>query len=184
MIGPIVSTVVILGISGGAIAAMVAGWRARERAQAHLPAPDPLPASLVSPRATFDGIHYVGTSKADNTLERIAVRPLGFRGRADVEVHDEGIAVGITDQAPFFIPLSKLRGVRTASGTIDRAVERGGLVAIEWCMTPDEHVESFFRVVDPAERTTFLKQLRALIDDELPHHEHNLNESTTTEEPA
>lgn len=177
MLGPILTTLAIVGIGGGALAAMNASWRARMRRQAELGDVAALPPGLGDPRAAFDDLHYVGTSLETNTLERVAISPLGFRGRADVEIHDEGVAIGIREQVPFWIPTAQIRGVRTATGTIDRAVERDGLIAIIWVMTRGTVVESFFRVVAPDQRQAFLAYLQHLADQSPAH----VNAATTYE---
>lgn len=182
-IGPIVTTAGILAVSGGAIGAMLAGWRHRQRKQSNIGTVIAMPTHLGRATAAFDDVHYVGTSLTEHTLERIAIRPLGYRGRADLEIHDSGVAIGITGEAPFFIPVERLETVATAQSTIDRAVERDGLVAVRWLLG-DTSVESFFRIVDPAQRQDLISELNTLVVAHRPDMTDDSSASTTTEELA
>lgn len=163
MLGPLLTTAGIVAICGAAGGAMALGWRKRQLSQAHLAVVAELPNHLGTPEFHCDDVHYVGTSHTGNTLERIAVRPLAYRGRADLEVHASGVAIGITGESAFFIPVERIETVATAQSTIDRAVERDGLLALRWRLANDTSVESFFRVVDPAERQQLLEALNALV---------------------
>jgi hypothetical protein len=137
----IVGAIIVLALVG-----MYLGWRARRRRQADLPAPMAALDDLGAVLATASGL-YVATSLAGKPLERIAVRGLGFRSRADVTVAEAGIVLVLTGQDPAFIPRESLRGVERATWTIDKAVETGGLVAIGWSHG-DLEVESYLRLDD------------------------------------
>lgn len=153
----------IIAICGAFIGLLWLGWRHRQRQQRALPEPASLPAGLGEPTFAIDDIHYVATTEIERALERITVKPLGFLGRADLEVHPSGIAVGITGERAFFIPTADLIAVGRAQATIDRAVERDGLINLRWQLTPDFPVDSFFRVVDPAQRRELFDAIDSLI---------------------
>ena len=164
MPGPLI-TATILAVCIGAVALMLLGWRHRLRAQAGLPAAPELPAALGRPGFALDDVHYVATASADDPLDRIAVEPLGYRGRATVEVHDGGLAVGIAAARPFFVPRERILEVSRRQGTIDRAVERDGLLAVRWRLADDCVVDTSFRVVDPAQRRRLHDALMTLTPD-------------------
>ncbi|MCU1509999.1 MAG: hypothetical protein QOI02_1890 [Actinomycetota bacterium] len=126
------------------IAMMLIGWRARKRRQSGIDALPPLPRQLGEPRAELDGL-YLATTVADEPMNRIAVRGLGFRAGASITVTDTGIAIALDGGVEFFIPAADLRDVRSARLTIDRVVEEGGLVLIAWRLGTAV-VDSYFRV--------------------------------------
>jgi len=123
---------------------MALGWQARRRRQSHLEAPPPVPAELGAIIATFDAL-YVATTVAGDPLNRIAVRGLGFRARASVTVAESGIVLSLQGERDVFIPVTGLRAVTRATWTIDRVVERGGLVMVAWTLGTDD-VDSYLRL--------------------------------------
>ena len=162
-VGAGIATAVIVGASGSLVGLMWAGWRRRQRSQAHLPEAPLVPDDLGAPRFALEDVHYVATSRTGDALERIVVRPLAYRGRATVEVCDRGVVLRISGERPCFIPVESIEEVAPAQATIDRAVERDGLVAIRWRLAPTESVETYLRVVDPAARRRLFDALAPLI---------------------
>jgi hypothetical protein len=122
----VIAAIVVLVFVGLAF-----GWRARRRRQAALPALEVPPATLGTALAVADGF-YVATTRADAPTDRIAVRGLGFRARAAVAVHPEGVVLSIAGQPDAFIPTSAIIGVGRATWTIDRVVGQDGLVFVRW----------------------------------------------------
>jgi hypothetical protein len=122
------------------------GWKRRGARQSGLARPIPAPADLTEPRFSTD-IFYVATADATNRLDRIVVGGLGFRARAVVEVHDEGVVLDIAGTTPILIPRSDLREVGRATWTIDRVVEANGLVQLGWRLG-DLDVATFLRDSD------------------------------------
>ena len=137
--------VVILAL---AFAGMLLGWRGRRRRQAGVPRLADPPVDLGSVQRR-DDLLYVATTRADAPLDRIAVRGLGFRGRAVLTVASAGIRLDIAGERPAFLPAAELLGVGRATWTIDRAVGGDGLVFVRWRLGQDE-VDSYLRPDDPA----------------------------------
>lgn len=164
MPGPLIATLCILAVCAVIVGAMALGWRRRQRTQADLGTPDELPAGLGEPTFALDDTHYVATSTTGNALDRIAVRPLAYRGRATVEVHPTGLALGIAGEDAFFIPQDRLETVAVAQATIDRAVERDGLIVVRWWLDPEHSVETYLRVVNPDDRAALLAAIAELIE--------------------
>ena len=125
---------------------MARGWNARRRRQAHLPALTAVPADVGEVFGTFSGL-YVATTSADNPLDRIAVRGLGFRSRVVVTIAATGIFLEIPGQDESFIPVSAITGCGKATWAIDRVVEDDGLATISWRLG-ETAVTSSFRLPD------------------------------------
>lgn len=135
--------VVLLGLG-------VIAWRRRGRRDAGLAAPVgeiPAEATVFS---TVSGL-YVATTQHEQPLERLAIRGLGFRSRADLTVTDKGVALDIVGQPRLFFARSTLDGVRLATVAIDRVVEPGGLVQFTW-RAGEIPVDTYFRPQDGSAR--------------------------------
>lgn len=122
MAAVIVLLLVLLGL-------MLLSWRNRKRRQSFLAAPEVVPQNIGTVHGTFDGL-YVATTIAGDRLNRVAVRGLGFRAQAKLTVADRGIVLSLRGSDDVFIPVEQIRDVTRATWTIDRAVERDGLVQI------------------------------------------------------
>lgn len=125
---------------------MRAGWSGRRRRQAGIALPQPAPENLGTALAEAD-LFYVATSKADDRLDRIVVGGLGFRGRAFVSVHPEGVVLDIAGVAPLLIDLDSLRSIGRATWAIDRVVETDGLLQLGWRLG-DLDVDTYLRATD------------------------------------
>jgi hypothetical protein len=140
----IVAAVVLMGL----------GWRNRRRRQAGLgPLPTP-PAELGAVVHTEDAL-YLATTRAEAPLDRIAIRGLGYRAEARVTVTASGILLELVGESPLFIAADRLRGVGVATWTVDRGVERDGLVFVRWELG-DAQVDSYLRSADSAALLTAL----------------------------
>lgn len=140
MIGVVV---VLLGLG-------VLAWRRRGRRDAGLQAPIgeiPADAAIAS---TVSGL-YVATTAHDQPLERLAIRGLGFRSRADLIVTDKGVAWDIVGQPRMFLATADIESVTLATVAIDRVVEPGGLVRLTW-RTGETAVDTYFRPQDGSAR--------------------------------
>jgi hypothetical protein len=125
---------------------MLLGWRALRRRQSSVAVPASRPAELGTPLATSEG-KYVATTVAGEPLQRIAVHGLGFRGDVTAAVTDLGILLVMVGR-DIWIPAADLTGVGRATWTIDRVVERDGLITLGWRLG-DREVETALRLDDP-----------------------------------
>ncbi|MET0781376.1 MAG: hypothetical protein ABWY26_02255 [Microbacterium sp.] len=146
----------------GALAVMVGGalvllgllawaWWRRTRRDSGLPAPvgeAPKDATTLSTHETL----YVATTRHGEPLERLAIRGLAFRSRADLTVTSAGIALDLTGQPRLFLPTERIAEVAQATVAIDRVVERDGLVRISWRLDGDTLVDSYIRPQDASAR--------------------------------
>ena len=154
-------TLIIALVILGVFALMLSGWASRRRRQVGIARPVPAPDNLGAASLHVDG-WYVATTVADVPLERIAVHGLGFRARATASVHPEGVMLTVRGQNPILIAPSSLRGVGRATWTIDRVVERDGLVLIGW-MLGDSPVDSYLRLPDPVAAAALVAAVQALV---------------------
>jgi len=135
--------VVLLAVGAGA-------WWRRSKRDIGLAAPTgDIPAGA-RVRETF-AVLYVATTRHDEPLERLAIRGLGFRSRADITVTDRGLGIDLVGQPGLFLPVSSIAEVGQATVAIDRVVEPDGLVRLVW-RTGDHLVDSYFRSQDSSSR--------------------------------
>lgn len=111
--------------------AMVLGWRARRRRQAGFAAaavtPDDSGALLLEA-----AMLYVATTPANKPLERLVLPGLAFRGRGTFIVWEKGVTLSINGEPDVYVPYGNIRSIGTSTFTIDRVVESGGLVRLDW----------------------------------------------------
>ena len=157
------STTIVISIIVLALIGMVLGWRARKTRQSHLPRLAAVPDSAGEPlhQAT---LFYVATTIADDPLNRVAVSGLGFRARASVTVTPQGVVLDLAGQDAGFIPTADIIRVARATWTIDRVVERDGLIALTWTLG-DTAVDSYLRVVEPESPAALIAAIESILED-------------------
>jgi hypothetical protein len=159
-------SIIVLALIG-LLALMVLGWRARGRRQSSLStAAVPADDHLGELRLAVSGL-YVSTTTAGAPLDRITLRGLGFRGRVQVSVFDSGVLLAVTGEAPVYIAKARIRSVGTSTWTIDRVVEPGGMVRLDWTLesqqpTPAADVETFLRIENPQQSSRLIEAVTAL----------------------
>ncbi|MFS0733094.1 hypothetical protein ABC304_14005 [Microbacterium sp. 1P10UB] len=119
-------------------------WWRRTRRDAGLAAPVGEAPAGAQVLAEFSGL-YVATTVHDDPLERLAIRRLGFRSKADLTVTDAGVALDLTGSPRIFLPADRLTGVGQSTVAIDRVVERDGLARLSWLIDDDRIVDTYFR---------------------------------------
>lgn len=148
------SVVVVLVI---VIPVLIVGWRRRLRRQGDIGALPTVPAETGTATLSED-LFYVATTRAEQPLERIAARGLTFRGRAVVTVTASGVVLEIAGSAPLFIAASAITGAGRATWTVDRVVEKDGLVFVRWHLN-ETLVDTYLRSADPAALVAALDSL-------------------------
>lgn len=142
---------ILIGLAVLLIALGLWGWTRRMRRDSGLSAPfGETPEGAVT-RATFAGF-YVATTRHDEPLERLAIRGLAFRSRADLVVTDAGVALDLTGQPRVFLETGRLVSATQATVAIDRVVERDGLLRLVWRTGTGETVDTYFRAQDSSAR--------------------------------
>jgi len=142
---------VMVAVAVALIALLAWAWWRRTRRDSVLQAPigeAPPDAAILSTR----GALYVATTRHGEPLERLAIRGLGFRSRADLTVTSAGVALDLTGQPRYFLPTERIVEVAQATVVIDRVVERDGLVRITWRVNADTVVDSYIRPQDASAR--------------------------------
>ena len=154
-------TLLIVALVVSAAALMLVGWRSRRRRQAGIPTPLIVPRSLQPALVEAEG-WYVATTPGGEPLERIAAHGLGFRARAQVTVHPEGLVLERRGSAPTYLPTAHVRSVGRATWAIDRVVEPEGLVVVGW-MLGSQVVETYLRIPDRSDAERLMAAVQTLL---------------------
>lgn len=136
--------VVLIGLMGY-------GWWRRSRRDSGLVAPfgtSPVNARIL---AVFPGL-YVATTVRGTALERLAVRGLRYRAKANLVVTDAGLVLDLAGQEPIFLAAARIDEAQQATVTIDRVVERDGLLRLGWRLDDGTAVDSYYRPQDASAR--------------------------------
>ncbi|MGI6878217.1 hypothetical protein [Microbacterium sp. gxy059] len=139
-----VAGIVMLALAVIGLALMLWGWRRRRARDAGVRVPTGAPTGAHV--ASFSGF-YVATTRRDAPLDRITARPLAFRAQADIEMTTDGLALALPGEETVFIPAGAISGVGRATWTIDRVVERDGLVVVSWTAA-DAELDTYLRLQD------------------------------------
>lgn len=142
---------VIIAVSLVLLGLLAIGWWRRGRRDRALQPPVGEAPEGAAVRAVFPAL-YVATTRHDDPLERLAVRGLGMRSRADITVTDSGVAIDLTGQPRIFIDAGRIADVAQSTVVIDRVVERDGLVRLSWRIDDGVVVDSYFRPQDASAR--------------------------------
>jgi hypothetical protein len=141
---------VVVAVAVALVGLGTVAWLRRRRRDADVAAPVgeiPTGAAVVG---RFPGL-YVATTRHDEPLERLAIRGLAFRSRAELIVTDAGVAIDLTGQPRMFLATAGIRSATQATVAIDRVVERDGLVRLVW--TADgTAVDTYFRPQEASAR--------------------------------
>lgn len=151
----------MIALAAVVLLAMLIAWRARMRRDSALTAPLGVPehAEVVDRHEVL----YVSTTKHDQPLERLTISPLAYRARGEAAVTDRGLALCLDGAPTVFLASSRLVGVDRATVTIDKVVERDGLVRLVWLIAPGRPVDSYVRL-----QQTSPQELIAAIDSLIP----------------
>jgi hypothetical protein len=128
----LVLTLATLAFGIGVSLLMLRGWRSRQRRQTDLPPPPAAPSApgdLVA--VPVDGL-YVGTTFADDWLDRVAVHGLSNRGPGELRVHTDGVYVERDGVGALYLPLAALRAATVGDALAGKVVGKGGLLLLEW----------------------------------------------------
>jgi hypothetical protein len=136
--------VVMIVVAVALLGALVWAWMRRTRRDAGLSTPiGDVPAGARE-LAAFSGL-YVATTRHDEPLERLAIRGLAFRSRAEVRVTDAGVVLDLPGQPRMLLPADRLVDIGQASVAIDRVVERDGLARVSWRTDDGTVVDTYLR---------------------------------------
>lgn len=168
----IVAFVIMAAVIATAAFFAARGWNKRSTQQA---------SKLVQPSQTLSGtqlsserftdLYYVATTYTDDPLNRVSAFGLGARGKAELHITKDGILIERQGETSLALSQHAIVKVTTTQATIDRGVEKDGLIQIEWLSQqleskPDVSLSTFIRVVSTDARKDLLNKLEALIKKE------------------
>jgi hypothetical protein len=168
-----IPTVIVIVVVLAVLALMARSWFRRRTRDEGLNAGYPLPAEAEGGAPFLETLPalYVATTARDQPLERLAIRGLGFRARAELLVRTDGVVVTLAGEDQVFIPAGAIHRLTGATWTIDRAVETDGLLVLGWRLfTPPgsaprdqvADVDSYFRITDPAYRARLTDAIHSI----------------------
>ena len=102
---------------------------------------------------------YVATVFSDRPLDRVWAYGLGGRGRAQVGTNNNHLVIARTGETSIAIPFMDVIRVFRGGATIDRGVERAGLIQILWKLGGIELITSFRVISEPEKNYKKLKEL-------------------------
>jgi len=139
------------------IALMMRGWRERGRQQAEQlgTLPD-RPGQVGSAAITTAGV-YVGCTMEPAWSQRITAGDLGYRSKAVLSRHPEGILVQRVRARPIWIPRESISGIRTEHGIAGKVAARDGILAIRWRLPSGVKIDTGFRAENRDEYVDWLQ---------------------------
>ncbi len=152
----LITSLLLAAIFVGLILLAAKAWRVRRREQAVLfgaPA-ESFAAGLKGSESAK--VQYVATTIAGEPLNRVTAYGLGFRGRATVTVGDAGVLIERTGERSLALLNSQVTGTNFTQAVIGRAVEKDGLVAINWNQDQTE-LTTVLRFNSAADRNRILQ---------------------------
>jgi hypothetical protein len=124
---------------------MMRGWRERARKQAEMLGTLPEMPGQVGPAAITTRGLYVGCTMAPAWSQRINAGDLGYRSKAVLTRHPEGILVQRTRAQPIWISLESISGLRTEHFAAGKLGARSGILAIRWRLPSGVKIDTGFR---------------------------------------
>jgi hypothetical protein len=121
--------------------------------------------AMVQPASFLDEgtkAFYVATVYAEKPLDRIWAYGLGVRGNGSISVIADGVGITRVGAEGFFIPAESLEGVGLQSATIDKGVERDGLLAIDWKLG-ETSLTTILRINDSSTKKKVVFEIEKLI---------------------
>lgn len=157
----VIPTTITIAIVLLAFVGMWVGWRRRTRSQDAELAPLPALPSQLGDVVAQARVLYAATTRLTDPLDRITARGLGFRAHGEVFVHPKGVVIERAGAEPLFIVSESLLGAEAADWTIDKGVERGGLIAVHWAWGEFD-VTTFLRPREASDGPAVIAAVNAL----------------------
>lgn len=140
-------TLATLAFAVGVTLLMLRGWRSRQRRQAYLPPPPRPPAVmgelLVGP---VPGL-FIGTTFADDWLDRVAVHGLAHRAAGAVSIGSDGVRFDRAGCAPLYLQFDAVLAAELGEALAGKVIGRGGMLLVDWRLG-DRVLTSGFRADD------------------------------------
>jgi hypothetical protein len=159
--GTLVASLIMAGLLVLVIAfviqLMMRGWRKRAQRQAELLGTLPGIPSQAGPAAITTAGVYVGCTMAPAWSQRITVGDLGYRSKAVLTRHPEGILVQRVRAQPIWIPRESISAIRTEHGIAGKVAARDGILAIRWRLPSGVKIDTGFRADNRDEYVDWLQ---------------------------
>ncbi len=133
----------------------------RKAQEASLPGP-----SVASSATDAIAGFYVSTVFAQSPLKRVWAHGLGGRGKALLSVSEAGVVIERQGERDLLIEASQLIAATRASATIDKGVERDGLLVLLWSLG-DEELATHLRIVAKSQRQIFEQKVTEVLGVEI-----------------
>jgi hypothetical protein len=111
---------------------MLRGWRSRQRRQSDLPSP---PAPPQTPGAVLAGAVpglFVGTTFADDWLDRVAVHDLAHRAAGWLLVTADGVHLEREGVPELYLPFSAVTSAAPGDALAGKVIGKEGMLLIDW----------------------------------------------------
>ena len=145
---------------------MLKGWRSRQRRQGDLPqppAPPSTPGEAVVPATS--GL-FVGTTFADDWLDRVAVHDLAHRAAGWLVVATDGVHVEREGLPDLYLPFEAVDRVFLGDALAGKVVGRQGLLLLDWRLG-SRLLTSGFRADDSACHLSLAEAISARLPDRM-----------------
>lgn len=154
----LILTLGTLAFAAVVYAAMLKGWRGRQRRQSDLPAPALPGTETTVLSGPVDGL-FVGTTGADHWLDRVAVHHLSDRAAATLAVAEDGVHVERSGLPELFVPWGSIVGVDLETALGGKVVSTGMLL-LTWRLG-ERVLRTAFRADDRAQHAALLDAISA-----------------------
>ena len=158
----VLPTIIVVAVLVLVLLLMLRGWRRRTRRDSTAGGGYEAPATASGALAEAETF-YVATTRSGEHLERLAIPGLAFRGRGRVTASVDGVTIAVKGESPVFVAAQALAAIGATNTAIDRVVEKDGLLRLSWITTAGVAVDSFLRVVDPADRPQLIGAVNSIL---------------------
>jgi hypothetical protein len=153
MIRELIGTIAILLVFVVVWRVYISVQRRKAQQQSQLQKPKPASGGI-----ELGDVFYASTVFGDSQLNRVWAHGLGGRGKAKLFLDQVGISLERSGEPSFLIPKQDLLGMSRVSATIDKGVERNGLLALTWKLGETVLITNL-RVVSPQQRNEMEREI-------------------------
>ena len=111
---------------------MLKGWRGRVRRQGDLPPPPAPPVDRGEVVLPATAGLFVGTTFADDWLDRVAVHDLAHRAAGWIRLDTAGVTVEREGLPDLFLPYGDVERASLGDALAGKVIGKGGMVLLDW----------------------------------------------------
>lgn len=163
-----VYTLVTLGSVALLCLLMLRGWRNRQRRQADLPVP-PTPPEVQGEvlAGAVPGL-FVGTTFADDWLDRVAVHDLAHRAAGWLSVTTDGVHVEREGAPELYLPFGSVTAAAPGDALAGKVIGKDGMLLVDWRLG-GRMLTSGFRADDHSQHARLAATITARLSGEEVH---------------